>query len=239
MSNQQKEELFNYEFPKLIFGSFEDSTYYSAQRSIPASLLTSARSIFRGPLSFLSLMIQKMDESDRASFWSSSTSGGIPRVQMLYTDYLQLSGADLWARILGIISLFGGALYGTVTLLVGGLILRPLRNRRLRKRQMCAIERPWRRWNYLSCLTLVLFLSNLLLLVTQLMFFQTKASYYWQLILTAILLVCMFGLALRFFFLKNIPESRWERAKVAVTWGLLMGVLFTGIYFQLYSFWTL
>ncbi|HHX02964.1 MAG TPA: beta-lactamase family protein [Tissierellia bacterium] len=239
MSNQQKEELFNYEFPKLIFGSFENSTYYSGTRTIPSSLLTSARAVFRGPFSFTSLMIQKMDESDRESFWSETQSGSIPRVQMLYTDYLKLSGVSLWARILGIFFLLGGALYGALTLLGGGLILRPLRNFRFKKRQMHTIERPWRKWNYLSSLTLVLFFVNLLILLIQLMLFQPKAHYYWQLILIAIFLVCMLALIIRFFFLKKVSESRWERIKVIVTWVFLVGVFLIGVYFQLYSFWTL
>lgn len=64
MSNQQNENLLYYEFPALIFGKFEQSPYYDSTTPIPKNLLTSARSIFRGPLSFTSLIIQQMEESD-------------------------------------------------------------------------------------------------------------------------------------------------------------------------------
>ncbi len=239
MTNQQGETVFNNELPTVVFGDFTGSPYYDSLRPIPTSFVTTARSVFRGPLKFLSIALQKMEESDRETLWSYSDSDSIARIQMPYTDLLELTGFSLWIRLAAIFFLIGGALYGVLTLVLGGVMLRLIRKFRYKKRKMTPICRPWRRWNYLASAAMMLLFINLGILLFQLLLFQPISHYYWQLIVSALLLLAIAGLTVSFFFLKKVPETRLERAKTLLTYFLLAGVLFTGIYFELFRFWAL
>lgn len=244
MTNQAAEYNFNFEFPQLIFGKNEAATTH-ATSNYPAGFYVSARTIMSGPYSFY--RSQLMPSSTLADYvfapysnWSVEENTKYFRLIMPYGDLLRISGPTALAS-LSILAFFAlGAIYALLTLLFGGLIVSRLQKRRTIKAEQIEAAKTLRRWNYLSCSLILLFVSNSLVLISRLINYTPSANLIWQYLLYGLIavaaLMSLLALLRQVLSRKTI---RQERAKAVFTIVLLCGLLFTYFYWQLHALWKL
>lgn len=240
MTNQQNENIYNYEMMELIFGSFEDSEYADYNSNVPRGSFRSARTITEGPLSLYSFRHFKMEQSDLKSFWVYTENDGIEKIIMPYGDMLRVSTMEC-AVMIGLMSLLIlGTIYSVITLIAGGVILAPIQRRKLRKQGLPRDIYPFRKWNYLACAMQLLLLANIALLAVQAYAYAPSAHYIWQFVLCGILGLAMAAyISLLVIRWKTLDCTKKEKAKYVITALFMSTSIIAILYWKMYAFWTL
>ena len=79
MTNQSGEIIYNSMMPELLFGSFDESTYFNEKRELPTGIYKPGRSVKTGPLKLYNIGIMGFDEESRDEFWIWDREAGVVR----------------------------------------------------------------------------------------------------------------------------------------------------------------
>jgi CubicO group peptidase (beta-lactamase class C family) len=241
MTNQANELKYNAEMYELIFGAFDQSIFKENPREVPKGVYRSARNIIQGPLSLYKMLaFTTYNETDLNLYWQNSFTGHRKYVLHPYTDYYQMTIFEIVGEF-GIIILWVLAVLFSVLVLVGDGFIRPLIRTINSKMKMQEINRGKLKRIYFAgaILQVVLFL-NILLLIYNVLTYQSSNQYRWQFIVNGIIALLLMGTFI--FIVKNksyfnqLEHGKWK--VVLSTLFSFVSILFI-LYFQLYQFWGL
>lgn len=238
MTNQQNEEIFNYDMLELIFGSFADSKLAGYNQQVPKGFFRSARTILTGPLSVYSMGFYVMEESDLDDFWVYDDSQGVEKIVSSYGDTLKLSPDEYIPIIVLPLLLAAGALYALSTCLAGGCIVSPLLRLRKKKQGIPLEKIPFAGWNYAACALMLLWLVNFGVISLQISTYAPSSHYIWQFALSAVMGIMMLSMAgSMIYHLKKMEQPVRRKVKYGVTTFFLFVFLVVILYWNMYQFW--
>lgn len=126
MTNQAHENIFNYDMYEIVFGKFTDSEPAKKKRELPKGLVLNTRGIMNGPLSFVgALSVMRYSEEDLDQWWY--VENGL--VETPFSDFF-ISTPKALTNILCMVFFAIAGLYGLLRLVIGRLILDPIRKKK-------------------------------------------------------------------------------------------------------------
>lgn len=243
MTNQAHEQVYNYDMYELVFGKFADSELAEIYREMPQGLVSPARSIKEGPLSFISVMsITGYSEEDLNSWWyqyGDYMYGG-------YGDYF-ISTGEIIAKLVCLLLFILSGVYGIVTLIGGGLICSPLQ-KAVRKRKGIEKNHPFRKWNYTMSGIMAVIIADFLVIFMRLNSGMTSGDmgnatgYMIQsgiiAVMSVALIICLVS-GLIYLFKKGVADTKAEKVKYYITAFMSICTLVSVFLFDMYQFWAI
>ena len=235
-TNQAHETIYNYDMYELVYGKFADSTLARMKREVPKGLLLNTRGIIEGPLSFLgAVSVAAYSEEDLDHWWYEEDG----TVETPFSDFT-LSTVQAIANLTCMVLFILAGLYGFVKIVVGGLIMDPLR----KKKGLLSVERLRKHAYALSGL-MALALVNLVVLLARLgTGYRTgdigsPVSYMIQSALFGALVFFMAILLLTAKRNAYKKATRKERRKCLITALLAVVQCMVIVNFEMYKFWAI
>ena len=226
MTNQQNEEIYNFEMMELVFGAFDEAEFFGSERELPTGMYRTSRTVRKGVLKLYSLGALTYEDSDREEFWVWDRENG--KVCYPYSECLQLN-AGTFIFELGITALWVAAAIFSLIYLIVKLI------RRLMKKPPA----PTGGWRTLSSLAQLLVLPPLVLAIISAMTYRPAASYLWTFVVIGVLTLIMLALTvLGTVKLRKTELSKRDRVlNIFILLALVVST--TNIcYWNLFMFWT-
>lgn len=243
MVNQAHEQVYNYEMYELFFGKFSDSELANIDREIPQGMLSVARTIKEGPLSFMgAISLTGFSEEDNEYWWyqdGKQIYGG-------FSDLFVSTGKIIFNLIWFLLFLLAGG-YGIVTVIGGGVICSPIQ-KSIYKRKGIVKSHPFRKWNYAMSGIMAIICGDFLVMFNRLNQGTTSGnmgsvtSYMVQSGIIAIFAVVLIVCLVRGIFdwrKKGIAETRGEKVKYCITAFLSICMIVSIILFDMYQFWAI
>lgn len=242
MTNQSNESIYNSEMPELVFGKFDKSESYNNNTGTIKGLFKTARTIEEGPLSFYSLFSYfTIDEDLSDTYYVYEEQDGIAKINAPYGDYLKASPSEYIPDAVSLILLVFSIVYSIITLLIGGCIVRPIKNRIKKSKGIEITKSPFNKWNYIACGIISLWTVNTVVLVFQLLSYAPSSNYIWQSALMgafAVLMVITLVFTIRA-LRKSESTSVGSKIKCFATVIALLACVLNILYFDMYQFWAL
>lgn len=159
--NQKEERIYQDGPPELVHGKYTDSKLVKEEHPIEPGVYRDARTILNGAISLTGLReVYIIPEGGIEEYHVVAKRGNIEKFTAHRGDYIKLSGKEYIPMYTITIGWIVGIIYSAITLLAGGCILTPILSRIKKKKGMELRVMAARKWNYISCGTmLVLALS--------------------------------------------------------------------------------
>lgn len=243
MTNQTHEQVYNYDMYELIFGKFTDSELANIERQVPQGLISMARVVKEGPLSFMGAVgVTSYSDEDLNSWWYQDGDyiyGG-------YGDCFIDTKETITNLICVLFFVLAGG-YGIITLIGGGLICSPIQ-KAIHKRKGNEKKHPFRKWNYCLSGIMATILIDFIVMFLRLNSgaisgdMGSAVSYMVQTGIIAIMAVVLIaGLIFGMFrwYKKGIEDTKVEKVKYYVTAFLAICMIVAIVKFDLYQFWAI
>lgn len=226
MTNQQNEEVYNFEMMELIFGAFDEAEFFGGERELPEGIYRSSRTVRRGVLKLYSLGALTFEDSDRADFWVWDRGSG--KVCCPYADFLPLNIGSFVFEV-GITGLWIASAVFSLIYLIAALIRRMLKKP----------PAPTGGWRTASALAQLLVLPPLVLAVVSAMTYRLAASYIWTFAVIGVLALAMLALTvLGITKLRGAELSKKGRVlNIFILLALVLSVI-NICYWNIFMFWT-
>lgn len=242
MANQYLEEVYTKNMLPLIYGTYDTSSNLGMEKATEAQYVRFSNTIWEGPLSILNMLMFRtvycLPENDIP--WSFSEEEG----RFEFADICDLVVISPIAFILDTVLIFllpVLLLYVVTAGGVQGLLIRPIRKRRLKKRVIVAPPDLTVRWHYISCGLIGVWLINLAVVVYQVLLANAPSEYYrWQIAVNVILGIFMIAALLWMVVQGRKMEKKgfWKVIPFLTGFCLLSAVIIM-IRFDMYQFWKL
>lgn len=237
MANQENEVIYNHLLAGELFGKAADSEYSGFLKDYDETVVRMARTVKEGPQKFMNMLITPL------SIYEPGQYVMVPyeyngRTYYSYPNFdLETLGIFELISVVGLYLLFFiSIIYSALTLTAGGLIARPIRN----KRYGGKTEQRFNRWHYIGNSLALLIFINFIVYLMQITGFADLESYVWQLHFSFILLILLTGYIISYcVILWKSKIKKWSYIKYMVTLIAMLTALAMILYLDLYQFWAI
>lgn len=237
MANQENEVIYNHLLAEEIFGVAGDSEYSEFLKDHDDMVVRMARTVKEGPQKFMNMLITPL------SIYEPGKYVMVPyeydgRTYYSYPNFdLEALGTFELVSVVGLYLLFViSIIYTVLTLTAGGLVTRPIRN----KRSGGKTKQKFNKWHYIgNGLALVIFI-NFIVYLSQITGFKPLEVYMWQIYVSFILLIILvIYLLLYIVMLWRTEVRKWSYPKYLMTLAAMFVALYLLLYLDLYQFWAI
>lgn len=242
MANQFCEEIFTKKMMPIIYGTYDTAENLGMPEITEEQYVRFSDTIWEGPLSILNMLMVKTVYylPDNSLPWIFSETGN--RFEFSEpVDLVGISPQTYFLDTILILLLPVIILYQITTGGIHGLIIRPLKKRRMKKKNLVYPSNPLRSCHYISCGLIAVWIINLAVLSYQILLANAPSEHYlWQIAMNGILGLLMLGAILWTVWnrKKNTQKGFWKFAPFITDFCLLVIVIII-IRFDMYQFWRL
>lgn len=237
MSNQANEVIYNHLLAEEIFGKASDSDYSGYLQDYDDAAVRMARTVKEGPQKFMNMLITPL------SIYGPERYVMVPyeyndRTYYSYPNFdLETLGMFELIAVVSLYLLFAiSIIYSVLTLTAGGLVMRPIRN----KRSGGKTKQKFNKWHYAGNGLALLIFINFIVYLLQITGFKPLEVYMWQVYLFFIFFVILvIYLLLYIVVLWRSGVQKWSYPKYLMTLITMLSALYMLLYLDLYQFWAI
>lgn len=234
MTNVYNDSLYQDIFPEVIYGNRKEGII--SEKKLIGNYVCS-RSVFKGPIK-IQFLLGMGELVGQTGFYGISKHHNRKVLEANVADYIQVTDGE-YLLVNVIAYLWVGAMIWALFSIFATFVM-ALRNGRKKKLGLSIIPSPERKWNCISCGSILLLVVNIGIIILCLTYNVATKYYIWQIMLSALLGIMMIVLLIKFLV---------KRKTYCITKGKTVKCIFTAFsltftivniwYWQMFMFWKL